>query len=687
MDDGSKKESPNSGNNQDGLKISFIGEEDTTETIDLESMISGSSLADNGFDLDRLKLASFGKLMQCLSIPTIVVGGEGTIKFANEAFVAMSKHELDPVGEPFDILFRTATDAKNGRDLLKRVHTGRIPGVREGAAQIGSAKIWGRMHLRTIRLGSELMVLVQIENLSAQKELSTTQKYKKLVNIFPIGIAEFSLTKPLPLNAPVRESVFHLWQARIVDGNAEFARVYNDNDIHRLVGTQFGGLITDQEKQVSAPHSWAQNGFPIWSFETLQKQKSQRPNHYENTWIGNVSSDYLMGFWWLKRDITDKKRNEDDMLKAQKLESMGILAGGIAHDFNNLLTAILGNISLASAQLTGANKAQERLKAAVKAATRAQALTLQLLTFSKGGSPVRRIASIADTLMECASFALRGSNVKCEFKLQENLWKVVMDEGQIGQVINNLVINAAQSMASGGVIKVEANNVFIDGKGDSPLKKGKYALVSITDHGCGIAPEHIKQVFDPYFTTKNTGSGLGLATSYSIIQKHDGLIRVESKLGLGSRFYFYLPASETELDEDSTIQGTVVPGRGKILVMDDEEIILDLLSELLDTLGYDVITASCGEEAIEQYKKAMNNSAPFDLVIMDLTVPGGMGGKEAMGILLELDSKIKAVVSSGYFNDPILADPRKYGFSGILPKPYNTAQISELVTKIINEGA
>jgi signal transduction histidine kinase/ActR/RegA family two-component response regulator len=686
MTKGSKKRESISPQEPQAFDISFMDDESPTETIDLGSLIPGAGEPQKGgFDLDRLKLASFGKLMQCLSIPTIVVNGKGIIRFANEALLSLARHDLNPEGEPFDILFRTASEAKQGRNLLRRVYTGRAPGLREGTVQVGSSRIWGRMHLRTIRLGGELMVLVQIENLSAQKELLTTQKYKKLVNIFPIGIAEFSLNKPLSINERSSEEMAELWKARIVDGNAEFAKMYNEVEIERLIGGHFGGLITDQESEVSRYEQWAELGFPIWSFETMQRQDSGRPKYYENTWIGNQGNDLLLGFWWLKRDITDKKKNEDDLLKAQKLESMGILAGGIAHDFNNLLTAILGNISLAAAQIQQTHKAQDRLKAAVKAANRAQALTLQLLTFSKGGSPVRTVASIADTLQECASFALRGANVRCEFNLPEDLWWVVMDEGQMGQVINNLIINGAQAMVEGGVITVEAENVCVDEKDGLPLKPGNYVMVSIIDRGCGIPAEHIKKVFDPYFTTKDTGSGLGLATTYSIIQKHEGLIRVESKVNHGARFYFYLPASESEIDPDTIDVRAMVPGKGKILVMDDEEIILDLLGELLDALGYDVTFASSGAHAIDAYKKALSNNTPFDLVIMDLTVPGGMGGKEAMERLLEVDPKVKAVVSSGYFNDPILADPKKYGFVGVLPKPYDANQLSELITRLIND--
>ncbi len=388
----------------------------------------------------------------------------------------------------------------------------------------------------------------------------------------------------------------------------------------------------------------------------------------------------------LAYDITEKRKLEDATLKAQKLESIALLAGGIAHDFNNYLTGIAGNITLAKMSLNADEKAYNRLIEAEKALKRASNLTKQLLTFSKGGMPVLKSTSIVDLLKESVNFVLSGSNVKCNFSIPDDIWNANADEGQISQVINNLVINAAQSMPGGGIINIQAQNVVIEEKDTIPLKHGNYIKVSVQDHGVGIPNENIDKIFDPFFTTKKTGSGLGLSITYSIIKKHNGYITAESKLGKGTTFHFYLPATlEKAPVTEKTQEETIKHGKGKILVMDDEEIIRDLAYEMLDSLGYDAAVVEDGSKAIDCYKKAKETNEPFDLVIMDLTIPGGMGGNEAIKKLLEIDPEAKVIVSSGYSNDPIMANFREYGFKGVIPKPYKMTEVSEVVHKLINE--
>ncbi len=383
------------------------------------------------------------------------------------------------------------------------------------------------------------------------------------------------------------------------------------------------------------------------------------------------------------RDITERKKLEEDLIRAQKLESIGLLAGGIAHDFNNLLTAILGNISLTKMYLNNTEKASARLAEAEHASLRAKDLTRQLLTFAKGGAPVKKTASIGPLVQESARFALRGSNVKCEVTAPRDLWPVEIDEGQMSQVINNLVINADQAMPAGGTIKIDCSNVEIGEESVVPLKAGKYVKISIEDTGIGISQEHLSKIFDPYFTTKQRGSGLGLATTYSIIKRHDGQITVESRLDVGTTFHIYLPASEMghilkKADDESLVKGT-----GKILVMDDEDAVRSVAAEMLRGLGYEVEVARDGAEAIAAYTRAKDSGHAFHAVIMDLTVPGGMGGEEAVKKLLEIDSHIKAIVSSGYSNDLVIADYKKYGFGGVIAKPYTVANLGEAVAKVM----
>jgi signal transduction histidine kinase/ActR/RegA family two-component response regulator len=383
------------------------------------------------------------------------------------------------------------------------------------------------------------------------------------------------------------------------------------------------------------------------------------------------------------RDVTYRKKMEKEILKADKLESLGILAGGIAHDFNNLLTAIIGNISVAGLYASKDGKIHRRLAEAERASIRAKDLTQQLLTFSRGGEPVKRKTRINDLLRETAGFALRGSRNRCEFFIPPDLWPVEADEGQISQVINNLLINADQAMPGGGTISMRSENVLLGAGHGMPLGPGRHLKISIEDHGVGIPCEYLTKIFDPFFTTKNKGSGLGLATAYAIIKKHCGHIEVESAPGLKTTFSVYLPACGEGGLAVPVEKAVPRPGSGRILVMDDEPSVREVTCQMLTTVGYDVELAADGALAVELYRKAMDTGSPFDAVIMDLTVPGGMGGMEALGKLRKLDPGIRAVITSGYSNDPVIADSRKHGFMGVVAKPYKLEDLSQALHEIL----
>jgi two-component system cell cycle sensor histidine kinase/response regulator CckA len=388
-------------------------------------------------------------------------------------------------------------------------------------------------------------------------------------------------------------------------------------------------------------------------------------------------------------DVTDRKRSEEEQSRMQKLESVGILAGGIAHDFNNILTAILGNISLARMEIPPGNEVGNALQEAEKASMRAKDLTQQLLTFARGGAPVRKLTSVEELIRETAAFTLRGSNVQCQFSLPAELWQVNIDTGQISQVISNLVINARQSMPMGGSIQIAAENITLTKEqslGKSlPLEQGDYLRITVIDHGTGISSAHLDRIFDPYFTTKQTGSGLGLATSYSIVRNHGGYISVESKVDDGSKFYVYLPASrEKARPVDSRKDAIEVSVKGKVLVMDDEQVVREVAGRMLQKIGFaQVEYAADGAEAIARYQAARDAGHGFALVVLDLTVPGGMGGREVMKRLTEIDPAVKAIVSSGYADESIIAEYAKYGFKGIVPKPYTLEQMREAVVKVL----
>ena len=382
-------------------------------------------------------------------------------------------------------------------------------------------------------------------------------------------------------------------------------------------------------------------------------------------------------------DITDRIKMESELLKASKLESLGVFAGGIAHDFNNLLTAIVGNISLAKIIDSGNESTAGILNEAERASLRAKDLTRQLLTFSRGGAPVRRIASLTDILTDSSNFALIGSALKCRIRIPDDLWHANIDEGQITQVFHNIILNARQSMTEGGVIYIDAENMEIHAGDSTGAHPGLYVHVSIRDEGKGISTENISKIFDPFFSTGENGTGLGLTISYSIIRRHEGLITVESQPGTGTTFHVYLPAVETRAEEKPEDPVHHGKGCGRIMVVDDEESVLKVACEMLDRMGYTAVPVTSGDRAIELYVAALGTVNCFDCVIIDLTIPGGIGGREIITRLREIDPVVTAIVSSGYSHDQVLANFRDYGFSGIIPKPYSFHEMKTVMESIM----
>jgi len=383
-------------------------------------------------------------------------------------------------------------------------------------------------------------------------------------------------------------------------------------------------------------------------------------------------------------DVTEKRRMEEELQRAQKLESLGALAGGIAHDFNNYLTGILVNIGLAKTCVAPGDEVFERLMAAHEASLRAKRLTQQLLMFSKAEALTKQRRSVSKVLKDMMSFTLSGSNVSCESRVPDDLWVVEFDEGQMSQALGNVMINAREAMPEGGTVEIEAQNVVLEEAQGLPLPAGKYVKISVKDRGCGIARELLPKVFDPYFTTKEDGAGLGLAVTYSIVRKHDGYIDVESEVGIGSTVHIYLPVAEDEADVEGTeTDWEAFAGSGRILLMDDESIIRDATGMVLRSFGYEVTVARDGAEAIALYREASESRRPFAAVILDLTVRGGMGGQEAFEILRRMDPEVKAIVSSGYSDAPIIADFEEHGFCGVVIKPYAPKDLGEVLREVV----
>jgi len=393
----------------------------------------------------------------------------------------------------------------------------------------------------------------------------------------------------------------------------------------------------------------------------------------------------IVGIVGVARDITERKKMAENKAKIEKLESLGILAGGIAHDFNNILTAIVGNISIAKTRGKEDDRVCASLEEAEKAAMRAKDLTQQLLTFSKGGEPIKRAVSAAELIKESANILI-GSRAKCDFSIPENLWPICADDGQMSQVFDNLLINASQAMPEGGLIKIKIENAVVSEGNEWQLDPGKYVRISIQDQGVGIPPQYLTKIFDPYFTTKHKGSGLGLTISYSVVNKHKGHIFVDSEPGLGSTFYLLLPATDQKVSEAAKPVETLSMCQGKILIMDDDEGIRRVCCNMLEHMGYEVVAAREGREAVDSYQKAKESGEPFDAVIMDLVVNDGVGGIEAMQILREINPQVKALVASGYSTDPVMADYKTYGFCGVITKPFGMKKLGEALHALTKAG-
>ncbi|MFI5305285.1 MAG: PAS domain S-box protein [Nitrospiria bacterium] len=518
--------------------------------------------------------------------------------------------------------------------------------------------------------GNNLGLLASFYDLSERKRseqalLQANQILERFVNACPLSIMVFDSAGIVKMVNPATEQMFG-WS--------------KDELIGRF------NLIVPEEKRVEflANINSVIGGKTIIGLEARRKKRSGDPidlNLWAVSFLDENGNPCVLS---ISADITEKRKMENEILKIQKLESLGVLAGGIAHDFNNILTGIIGNISLAKILLNPKDEVYDLLGHAESASERATHLSSQLLTFAKGSTPVKKIVSLQKLLEENVPFILVGSNVKAELKIQEALWGAEIDEGQISQVIQNLVINAQQAMPGGGTIQVKAMNFEVNEENKNiPLRKGNYVEISVQDKGVGISKEHLGKIFDPYFTTKSKGSGLGLSISHSIIQRHNGLITVQSVSGVGSTFYVYLPAVPEAIIGQKSSREDIITGKGRVLVVDDEEIIREMIGPMLRQLGYEAVTASSGIEGIAEFQKSMETGDRFDAVITDLTLQGELGGIEVLSILKTIDPGIKVVVSSGYSNDPVMSGFENYGFSNFISKPYRVSELGRTLNKVL----
>lgn len=400
--------------------------------------------------------------------------------------------------------------------------------------------------------------------------------------------------------------------------------------------------------------------------------------------IRNTHGD-LIGVVLVFRDVTEKEKILAQMQRAEKLDSLGVLAGGIAHDFNNLLSGIFGYLDMARESITPGSPVAKYVDKALSVFNRSKDLTQQLLTFSKGGVPVRKTGDLSALVTECSGFVLSGSNVGVHYRIDDGIWPCDYDENQISQVIDNVVINAQQAMPMGGTVSIQLENRSLADGDVKPLREGRYVCLSVTDQGVGIPPEVLDRIFDPYFTTKQKGSGLGLATCYSIIQKHDGHIVAESKPGTGTTIRIFLPASSNQLEKTGDTRQEKFQGTGHILIMDDEDFILEVAGEMLQAAGFTSLYAKSGEDALEMVRNAADEGIQLKAALLDLTIPGGMGGKETVLKLKEKLPELPVFASSGYSEDPVMAKPQQFGFTDSIRKPYRRNELWKVLAKYLNQ--
>ncbi len=479
---------------------------------------------------------------------------------------------------------------------------------------------------------------------------------------------------------------------RIIDSNAAFLRMLGYSRAE-LVGKTLADISDpeDDERNVALLNDAIVRKQDCFSMEKkyLRKDGSTLRGILSISLMrqGSGGEEAMIAMF---EDITERRRSEEAMLNAQKIESIGILAGGIAHDFNNLLTAIIGNISFSKMHVQPDSKVARLLTDAENACAQAKDLSYRLLTFSKGGEPLRKVLPLSKILRNAVLFSLSGSNVLPEFELPDDLPLVAVDEGQIKQVINNLVMNAREAMPAGGVLRIAGTPVMVKTGDTLPLKQGPYLKLSFSDTGVGMSADVVSRIFEPYFSTKEMGPekgrGLGLAICYSVLRKHEGLITAASEIGKGTVFHLYLPLASS----DNLSRLGKVPGAGaeqaakrRILFMDDEERVRTITKAILEFLIYEVECVKDGAEAVDAYQRAASIGRPFDLVILDLTVPGGMGGLDAFNRLREADPGVRAVVSSGYAEDPVLREYGNFGFAGALAKPYDVSKLREIISAVL----
>jgi PAS domain S-box-containing protein len=524
---------------------------------------------------------------------------------------------------------------------------------------------------------------------SEQLEQAET-RYRHFIEHSTEGIWRFESDTPISIHLTEDEQVrLLLDHTYLAECNVAMAAMYGYDRPEELIGRrlrEFAGDDTAAMEQFL--RGFVRSGYRLTDAETIEHDRHGRVRHFLNNLVGTIENDLVVRSWGMQRDITERRQLEQEARQARKMETAGRLAGGVAHDFNNLLTAILGTSEILLQELPAGTSAREDVEEIKRAATRAANLTRQLLAFSRRQVLQPRILDLNQLVhgVETMLHRLIGEHISLVTETDPRAGRVRADPGQIEQVIVNLCVNARDAMPTGGTLRIGTANVSFPGATHGPesvMPPGAYTLLSVSDTGTGMDPETLRHLFEPFFTTKEPGkgTGLGLATVYGIVKQSGGFIYADSAPGQGSRFRIYLPAAEGELDAvESPVAGPPPPrGEGTILLVEDEEAVRRLARRVLEGVGYRVLEAANGMEALQLIRRWQGD---LDLVITDVIMPG-MSGQELSAQLRRERPWLRILYVSGYTDDAILQHGTLLPNTAFLQKPFSPTSLAQGVREVL----